>query len=82
MVTEESVIKVTGLIPPLKDKLHSQKRKIQTILSKPKSERNRDRLKVLLKESKTLRKILKSHLKQGIEVCCPNCNHSFKVQNQ
>lgn len=82
MDTEESVIRVIGLIPPLKDKLHAQKRKIQTILSKPKSERNRDRLKTLLKESKNLRKLLKTFSKQGVEVCCPNCNHIFKVQNQ
>lgn len=82
MDTDGGLIKVTGLMPPLKDKLHSQKRKIQTILSKPKSERNRDRLKVLLKESKNLRKILKSFSKQGVEVCCPKCNHTFKVHNQ
>jgi hypothetical protein len=80
--SDVSPIKVTGLIPPLKDKLHAQKKKIQTILSKPKSERNRSRLKTLLKESRNLRKILKAHTKQGIEVCCPNCNHTFKVQNQ
>jgi hypothetical protein len=78
----DDTIKVIGLIPPLKDKLNAQKRKIQSILSKPKSERNKNRLKTLLKESKNLRKILKNHTKQGVEVCCPNCNHSFKVQNQ
>jgi len=78
-MTDDNGIKVTGLIPPLKDKLRAQKRKIQTILSKPKSERNRARLKVLLKECKNLRKILKSFSKQGVEVCCPNCNHIFKI---
>ena len=79
---DNEIIKVTGLIPPLKDKLHAQKRKIQTILSKPKSERNRNRLKVLLKESKNLRKMLKTFNKQGAEVSCPICNHTFRVQNQ
>lgn len=79
---DDTIIKVTGLIPPLKDKLHAQKRKIQTILAKPKSERNRNRLKVLLKESKNLRKMLKAFNKQGVEVSCPVCNHTFKVQNQ
>jgi D-mannonate dehydratase len=82
MDADEPTVKVTGLISPLKDKLHSQKKKIQAILSKPKSERNRDRLKTLLKESKNLRKVLKAFSKQGVEVCCPNCNHVFKVQNQ
>lgn len=79
---DEETVKVTGLIPPLKDKLHSQKKKIQAILSKPKSERNRNRLKTLLKECKGLRRILRSHSKAGIPICCPHCGHQFSVQNK
>lgn len=75
-------IKVTGLIPPLWDKLHSQKRKIKSMLSKPKHERKKERLRVLLKEARSLKKILKAHAKQGISVCCPNCNHNFTIYSE
>lgn len=54
---DEETVKVTGLIPPLKDTLHSQKKKIQAVL---KSERNRIRLKTLLKECKWFEKNLKN----------------------
>ena len=82
MSNDQEVIRITGLIPPLRDKLESQKRKIKTILEKPKSERNRSRLKVLLKEAKKLQKIMKAYNKQGVPVCCPACNHSFTIQNE
>lgn len=78
----ETTIKVTGLLPPLHDKLKAQKNKIKSILGRPKSERNKARLKILLGEARKLQKILKAHRKQGVVVCCPACNHNFTIYNE
>lgn len=73
---------VTGLIPPLQDKLKHLKRKISKILEQPKSERKRKWLKTLLKEARQLQKVLKSYKKQGISTCCPFCNSTFTTYSE
>lgn len=78
----EEPIKITGLLPPLEDKLKSLKKKISSILSKPKSERKRKWLRTLFKEARRLQKVLREHRKVGSFICCPNCNHKFTVQSE
>lgn len=75
-------IAVTGMIPPLRDKLVRQKKQLKTLLSKPKSERNTKMIKTLLKEAKSVRKIIKRYVSQDMEVTCPQCGHTHKISQK
>jgi hypothetical protein len=80
--TELTEIRVTGMIPPLRDKLARQKKSLKRLLSKPKSERNTKMIKLLLREAKAVRKIIKKHYKQEIIVVCPHCGQSHSIVQQ
>lgn len=77
--THSDEIRVKGMLLPLHDKLIRQKRQLKRLLSKPKNERNTKMIKMLLKEAKAVRKIIKKHYKQDISVTCPQCGHIHKI---
>lgn len=58
-------------------KLDKIKKQVKKILSLPKKERDKNILKVLLKEAKDLKKILKKIKHETGYNCCPKCGHKF-----
>ena len=78
-VEDSGELRVTSMIAPLRDKLLRQKQSLKRLLSKPKSERNTKMIKKMLKEAKSVRKIIKKYYKQGIEITCPNCGHIHTI---
>lgn len=62
-----------GMIPVFEDKLKRLIKKIENEYEKPKAERNKNMLKVVAKEAKALRKMLKECRKEMGDNCCPNC---------
>jgi hypothetical protein len=65
-------IRITSNLGIFIDKAARQKKKIQKLLEKPKSERDRKLLKLLLKDSQSIRRMLKKMKNQKI-VLCPHC---------
>ena len=63
---------ITGFISIFEKKLEKQKERIKAELDKPKKERNRDVLKSMLKETKTLQKRLRE-VKEHTAQRCPHC---------
>lgn len=63
---------VTGFISIFEAKVKKQKERIKEELDKPKKERNRHALKVLLKETNDLKKRIKKAKKQS-STKCPHC---------
>lgn len=60
------------------DKSKRQKKRIEEILKKPKHDRDKKALKLLLKDNKALRKIFKQYEKMNTNVItCPHCNETF-----
>jgi UDP:flavonoid glycosyltransferase YjiC (YdhE family) len=78
-VDELEEIRVTGMIAPLRDKLTRLKKSLKRLLSQPKHERNTKMIKQLLKEAKSVRKIVKKFNRQEIMSSCPQCGHSYIV---
>jgi len=74
-----SEIKVTGMIAPLRDKLARLKKSLKRLLSKPKKDRNTKMIKTLLKEAKSVRKIIKRYNRQEMSITCPRCGHTHKI---
>jgi hypothetical protein len=65
-------IRITSHLGVFIDKANRQKQKIQKLLEKPKSERDKKLLKSLLKDGKSIRKLLKKMKNQNV-VLCPHC---------
>lgn len=63
---------ITGFISIFEAKINKQKERIKEELDKPKKERNRHALKVLLKETNELKKRIKKAKKQS-STKCPHC---------
>lgn len=63
---------ITGFIGIFEKKLESQKERIKAELDKPKKERNRHTLKVMLKETKQLQRRLRE-VKEHSAQRCPHC---------
>lgn len=61
------------MIPLFEEKLKKLLKKIENEYEKPKSERNKDNMKLFAKEAKALRKLLKECRKEIGSKCCPNC---------
>lgn len=76
---ESEDIRVTAFMGVIQDKLTRQKAKIKKILDNPKSERNKERLKLLLKEAKRMKHLVKQHSKNGIEFECPECKKRVRI---
>jgi uncharacterized protein YaaN involved in tellurite resistance len=72
-------IKVTGMIAPLRDKLTRLKKNLKRLLSQPKHERNTKMIKKLLKEAKSVRKIIKKYSHQEMTITCPHCGLTHNV---
>ena len=72
-------VKVTGFLSVFEDKLDKLITKIKKEYDKPKSERNKENLKILAKEAKRLRKLVNDMNDDIDSQCtCPNCGHKFK----
>lgn len=67
----------TGMIPVFEEKLTRLLKKIEKEYEKPKAERNKDFMKRLAKEAKSLRKLLKECKEQMGGQCCPNCGEKL-----
>lgn len=62
-----------SMIEIFRDKFEKKQKKIQKLLQLPKKDRNKHYLKLLLKEAKSLRKILKASTKIEEIKTCPHC---------
>lgn len=67
----------TGMVPVFEEKFKKLLKKIEKEYEKPKSERDKDFLKRLSKEAKSLRKILKDCREEMGGQCCPACGEKF-----
>lgn len=75
MINEEKD-PITTFINVFYDKAKKQKKRIEDILRKPKNERDKKLLKMLLKDNKSLRKIFKKvESTKGTGIKCPHCGH-------
>lgn len=63
----------TGFIPVFEEKFKKMLKDIEKEYKKPKAERDRDYMKRLSKEAKTLRKIFKQCREEQGGQCCPHC---------
>lgn len=68
----------TGMIPVFEDKLKKLIKKIEKEYEKPKAERNKDMLKMVAKEAKGLRKMLKKCHEEMGGNCCPHCGEALQ----
>lgn len=68
----------TGMVPVFEEKFKKLLKKIEKEYEKPKSERDKDFLKRISQEAKSLRKILKECRKQMGTACCPNCGETIE----
>lgn len=77
-------IPITGFITVFEVKLDKLIKRIKTEYNKPKSERNKEGLKRLAQEAKSLRKLIKQGHNQEslIKVCCPECKHEFELDKK
>lgn len=67
----------TGMVPVFEEKFKKLLRKIEKEHGRPKSERDKDFLKRLSEEAKSLRKILRDcHEEMGGKYC-PNCGEKI-----
>lgn len=75
--------KLTGFLGVFEQKLDKMIARIKKEYEKPKSERNREGLKKLVKEAKEIRKLVREMQNETSESCrCPACGHSFKLKNK
>lgn len=66
-----------GMVPVFEEKFKRLLKKIENEYAKPKSERNKDFLKRISKEAKSIRKVLKEcHDEMGGK-CCPKCGEKI-----
>ena len=63
----------TGFIPVFEEKFNKTLKKIEKEYEKPKSERNKDFLKKLSREAKSLRKLFRDCAEEMGSECCPHC---------
>jgi uncharacterized protein (UPF0212 family) len=70
----------TGFIPVFEQKFRKLLKTIEKEYEKPKKDRNKDFLKALSKEAKSLRKILKECRADMGTKCCPNCGHEVIIE--
>ena len=67
----------TGMIPVFEEKLKKLLKKIEKEYDKPKADRNKDFLKRLAQEAKSLRKMLKQCKDEMGGQCCPHCGENL-----
>ena len=63
----------TGFIPVFEQKFKTILKKIEKEYEKPKAERDKNFLKRLSKEAKSLRKLFRDCAEQMGSECCPHC---------
>lgn len=69
----------TGFVPVFEEKFKKLLKKIEKEYEKPKSERDKDFLKSLSREAKSLRKLLKQCREEMGNQCCPNCGEEIHL---
>lgn len=69
----------TGFIPVFESKFKKLLKTIEKEYEKPKKDRNKDFLKALSREAKSLRKLLKECRSEMGTKCCPNCGHDIET---
>lgn len=67
----------TGMIPVFEEKLKKLIKKIEQEYEKPKPDRNKDFMKRMAKEAKSLRKMLKECQAEMGGQCCPHCGEKI-----
>lgn len=67
----------TGMIPVFEEKLKKLIKKIEKEYEKPKTERNKDWTKRIIKEAKNLKKLLKQCQDEMGTQCCPHCGEKI-----
>lgn len=67
----------TGFIPVFEEKFKKLLKTIEKEYEKPKAERNRESMKRLSKEAKSLRKLFKECKEQQGGNCCPHCGEEI-----
>lgn len=73
--TANDTVSVEAFIPVFDDKLKRIKKRLNSLLNKPKKERDKKAIKALVKEAKELRETLKQVAK--FKKKCPNCGHVY-----
>lgn len=66
-------IKTTAFIPVFEEKLKTLKRHLKDELSLAKSDRRKDVMKSLLREAKSLQKLVNQCTSEEELFCCPHC---------
>lgn len=77
-MNEDDDVKITGFLGVFESKLERLIKKIRAEYDKPKQERNKQNLKALAREAKSLRKLVKK-CKTKECICCPNCGHNIEL---
>ena len=67
----------TGMIPVFEDKLKKLIKKIEKEYEKPKADRDKNMLKMVAREAKELRKMLKKCHEEIGGACCPHCGEKL-----
>lgn len=67
----------TGMIPVFEEKLKKLIKKIEKEYELPKAERNKDFMKRMAKEAKSLKKMLKECQEEMGGNCCPHCGEKI-----
>ena len=66
---------ITAFYDVFENKLLKLKKQLKDLLASPKKERDKNKIKMVLKEAKELKKTLKKIKNETGHVCCPNCGH-------
>lgn len=69
----------TGMIPVFEEKLKKLLKKIEKQYELPKEERDKNFLKRMAREAKSLRKMLKQCRDEMGGQCCPKCGHEMDI---
>lgn len=64
---------ITGFIPVFEERFKKLLKTIEKEYEKPKGERNRENMKRLSKEAKSLRQLFKECKEEMGNNCCPHC---------
>ena len=71
------MIKTTAFIPVFEEKLARLKRDLKKELSLAKSARRKSVMKSLVREAKSIQKLVKECTPEDNCICCPNCGYEL-----
>lgn len=72
-------IKTTAFIPVFEEKLKTLKRHLKDELSLAKSDRRKDVMKSLVREAKSLQKLVNQCKPKEDLFCCPHCGEEIEI---